>query len=215
MKKSYIALAALPLIFGAVGYGAGHVLAPAAQNLEEQTAEAGPSEAEQILDDLATHGPKHTTAPQADGDTGRPQHLDQAQTSAGPEAETEIAHKPAAAQGMLTKDRATDSSIVSLGKISVPVYRADSITYVVSEVGVAMRDINTAVNFNIPENASRLRDAILTSMHRAADGRSMKGVSIDTGKLSQELSEDLKKDFGDDVSEVLFLSLVKADVPRT
>lgn len=213
MKKSYIALAALPLIFGAVGYGAGHILPPAAQHVEEQAAEAGPSEAEKILEDLATHGPENTATPEGERGDGQPQHLEQAQTSASPE--TEIAHRPGGTEGVLTKDRANDSSIVSLGKISVPVYRPESITYVVSEVGVAMRDINTAVNFNIPENASRLRDAILTSMHRAADGQTLKGVNIDTGTLSRELSEDLKKDFGDDVSEVLFMSLVKADVPRS
>ncbi|ANT63171.1 hypothetical protein AYJ57_22060 (plasmid) [Salipiger sp. CCB-MM3] len=213
MKKSYIALAALPLIFGAVGYGAGQALAPAAHPQEEQTAEAGPSEAEQILDDLATEAPAHATSPEDGGAIGTPQHNEHADN--GAHRETEIKAEAETPPGVLTEDRLGDSSVVTLGKISVPVYRAESITYVVSEVGVAMRDSQTAVTFNVAENASRLRDAILTSMHRAADGPTMKGVNIDTGELSKALSADLKKDFGDDVSEVLFLSLVKADVPRT
>ncbi|WP_353475730.1 hypothetical protein PVT71_24400 (plasmid) [Salipiger sp. H15] len=213
MKKSYIALAALPVIFGVVGYGAGHVLAPAAEQVEVRAAEAAPLEAETILDELATQAPEQAITPEDGSEIGQPQHNEHAQNTARPE--TEIAHRPAAAPGVLTEERLNDSSIVSLGKISVPVYRPESITYVVSEVGVAMRDTTTAVNFNIAENASRLRDAILTSMHRAADGSTMKGVNIDTGELSRALSADLKKDFGDDVSEVLFLSLIKADVPRS
>ncbi|WP_226627482.1 hypothetical protein [Alloyangia pacifica] len=214
MKKSYIALAALPLIFGAVGYGAGQLLAPAAEPVEAKVVETGPTEAELILEDLGTQPPAPRVAPEDDSEIAQPQTLEHARNTLRPE--TEISHDAgAAAPGVLTQDRLNDSSIVSLGKISVPVYRAESITYVVSEVGVAMRDVPTAVNFNIAENASRLRDAILTSMHRAADGPSMKRVNIDTGELSRELSADLKKDFGDDVSEVLFLSLVKADVPRS
>lgn len=214
MKKSYIALAALPLVFGALGYAAGHMMAPAATAPVETKAEAvEPAAAKQILDDLATKGPKHVPTPEDDTEIAQPLPHEHARNGGHPE--TEISHEPADTAGVLTKDRMDDSSIVSLGKISVPVYRASSITYVVSEVGVAMRDVPTAVNFNIAENASRLRDAILTSMHRAADGNTMKGVNIDTGVLSRELSADLKKDFGDDVSEVLFLSLVKADVPRS
>jgi len=56
---------------------------------------------------------------------------------------------------------------------------------------------------------------ILASMHKAAGTSAMQGPSIDTEKLTQTLVSDLKADFGEGVSDVLFLSLIKADVPRS
>ena len=116
---------------------------------------------------------------------------------------------------LIRKDPFGDSSVVRLGRVSVPVYRPNSVTYVVSEVGVAMRDSETAEVFNVAENASRLRDVILASMHKAAGTSALQGPSIDTEKLTKTLVSDLKADFGEGVSDVLFLSLIKADVPRS
>ncbi len=98
--------------------------------------------------------------------------------------------------------------------MTVPVHRANSITYVVSDIGVSVKSLETAAHYKVAENAARLRDAILMSMHRAAGTPVLAGAEIDSQELSESLSADLRKGFGADVDEVLFLSLYKADVPR-
>ncbi len=115
----------------------------------------------------------------------------------------------------MTKADLKDAKVVKLGRMTIPVQRARSVTYVVSDIGVSVADLETAAHFNVAENASRLRDAILVSMHRAAGTSVMKGPSIDTQELSDTLSADLKHDFGSKVDEVLFLTMFKADVPRS
>ncbi|MFC4733806.1 hypothetical protein [Salipiger abyssi] len=206
MKKALVAFATLPVLFGAAGYGAGQLLPKAEEHSPQQHAveEPGRTDAEKVLDHMASHSVENPGAAVEQ----EPHKLIK------PAAE--VIHKPDASEAsLIRKDPLGDSSVVKLGRMSFPVYRANSVTYVVSEVGVAMRDTKVAEVFNEAENASRLRDAVLTSMHKAASSSSMQGVSIDTHKLSETLATDLRAGFGEDVSNVLFLSLVKADVPRS
>jgi|GEM_PF-1025743 hypothetical protein len=223
MKKAYIAFAALPVLFGAAGFAGGQFIpSDKAHGGTESTLEApahgashdgdaheediaGRSEAEKVLDTLASTAPEQRPEEEGGGHGNAPSQAD-AGHGASPE------HKSAS---LIRKDPFGDSSVVRLGRVSVPVYRPTSVTYVVSEVGVAMRDRETAEVFNVAENASRLRDVILASMHKAAGTSAMQGPSIDTEKLTQTLVSDLKADFGEGVSDVLFLSLIKADVPRS
>ncbi|MCR8550581.1 hypothetical protein M4578_22390 [Salipiger sp. P9] len=207
MKKAYVAFAALPVLCGAAGYGAGHFLPPAEEHGPQHAAvtdDGGRSEAEKVLDEMATKASEPVVTEEHDP------HIANPSSSHG---ESRPAHETEAS--LIRASAYSDSSVVRLGRVSVPVYRANSVTYVVSEVGVAMRDTKVAEVFNEAENASRLRDAVLTSMHRAASTSSMQGVNIDTHKLSETLASDLRAGFGEDVSNVLFLSLVKADVPRS
>lgn len=223
MNKAFIAFAALPVLFGAAGFAGGQFIpsdtAQAGAETTHQTPApgagpdgdahgedtAGRSEAEKVLDHLASSAPDNL--PEEEGGT----HGDApSQADAGHGADPEQQ-----SVSLIRKDPFGDSSVVRLGRVSVPVYRPSSVTYVVSEVGVAMRDRETAEVFNVAENASRLRDVILASMHKAAGTSAMQGPNIDTEKLTKTLVSDLKADFGEGVSDVLFLSLVKADVPRS
>ncbi len=219
MKKAYIAFAALPVLFGAAGFAGGQFIpsdkahgskeaaheAPAQGAGHDGEDIAGRSDAEKVLDKLASSAPEQLPEEEGGSHGQTPSQAD-AGHGASPE------HQSAS---LIRKDPFGDSSVVRLGRVSVPVYRPNSVTYVVSEVGVAMRDSETAEVFNVAENASRLRDVILASMHKAAGTSALQGPSIDTEKLTKTLVSDLKADFGEGVSDVLFLSLIKADVPRS
>lgn len=259
MKTSIIAVAALPVIFGAVGYGAGKMLEPApataaAPAAPVATAEAA-SPAEAALERLATETPAHPAPAQtADGhDDSRADHdarlipasgtapAPGARTDTGAGAEAPRRHTIQAGapqrsvqgvtsaarrardhqgtaepgSGMMTRQQIKDSKVVQLGQMTVPVPGAGSVSYVVTELGVQVRSLDAAAHFNVAENATRLRDAILVSMHRMAGTTMLKGKEIDPKALSVALSDDLRSGFGDAVDEVLFLSLYKADVPRS
>ncbi|GAA4228313.1 hypothetical protein GGQ68_003441 [Sagittula marina] len=215
MKKAHIAFAALPVLCGAAGFAGGQFMlsgsaadhaTPALTSAAEETFEHGRrNAAEQVLDSLAETA---MTAPSDEDGSHRLDTPGHAEKAAHRRAEDHTA-------SLLRKDPLGDGSVVRLGRVSVPVYHPDSVTYVVSEVGVAMRDTATAQAFNVAENASRLRDVILASMHDAAGTSTMQGPDIDTEKLTRALVSDLQADFGDGVTDVMFLSMVKANVPRS
>lgn len=201
MNKAIFAFAVLPLVFGTAGYGAGQFLPiPTQVHASDATGDE--------TTDIAA--PSAHVAPSAgevfDGLKGDTHGVEDAHASPAP-------GMPTAAQTDAA-EKFSDSSVVRLGRISVPVYRANSVTYVVSEVGVQMSDVQSAVDHNDPENISRLRDAVLSSMHKAASGSSMNGATVDAPALSRQLAGDLRDGFGNNVADVLFLSLVQADVPR-
>ncbi len=284
MNKKVIAIAVLPVVFGAAGFGAGAVLAPSEKPETHEAAETKTG-AEQALDRLADEGDGHGAAakpaqgveqhdaklipakaapavrehaakPKAEPKAQAPKKAPSQNTAeahsapAKPDAPRQASHiSPARraaegviaaprvrtgqkaggqdalvsaakadagepAKGVMTKEHLSDAKVVKLGRMMVPVVKAQSVTYVVSDIGVSMPDLDTAAHYNVAENAARLRDAILMSMHRVAGTSVMKGPSIDTEELSDTLTADLQKDFNG-TGEVLFLSLYKADVPRS
>lgn len=192
MQKSVITYVGLPLAFAVAGYAGGLVLPAAARpqynTVAPDTAEE--SAAALILDDLA----KEEAAQLAD------------------DAAATVPEDPAE---MTRQNHRTNANVVRLGRVSIPVYRANSVTYVMSDIGVEMRDVTVAASYNEAENAARLRDAVLTSLHRAAEGLSLTGGVVDTPQLSERLETDLRAGFGSDVANVLLLSLIQADVPRS
>ena len=105
-------------------------------------------------------------------------------------------------------------NVVKLGSLTVPVYRPQSVTYVVADLGVAMQDSETAAHYRISENAVRLRDVILASFRKAAENPRMRRAALDSDWLSETLTEDLRARFSE-TQEVLFLTLYKKDVPRS
>lgn len=104
--------------------------------------------------------------------------------------------------------------VVDLGQMTVPVYKPSSVTYVVAEFGITLLDRKNAVQYDMPEHATRLRDAILSSLARAADGPMLKGVAVDTEALTSTILADLSPSFPG-IEDVLLLSFYKKDVPRS
>lgn len=194
MQKTALAFVAMPLAFAAAGFAGGQVL-PAAVAPRATSAAASPPQptaAALVLDRLA----------------------DEEEAAAAKLAAEDGAKPAPEAQPQASKGR-SDANVVRLGRVSVPVYRAHSVTYVVSEIGIEMRDTEAAMKYSEVENASRLRDAVLASMHKAAEGLSLTGGAVDSPLLSETLVSDLRKGFGEDVAQVLLLSLLQAEVPRS
>ena len=132
--------------------------------------------------------------------------------SAAVESAAELHLDAAAAGAHATEERGP--YIVDLGSMTIPVYKPRSVTYIVAEFGVTLENRSSAVRYDMPEHATRLRDAILSAMSRAANGPMLKGVSIDTDTLSQVIHAELVKDHPA-IQDVLFLSFIKKDVPRS
>ena len=104
--------------------------------------------------------------------------------------------------------------VVKLGQMIVPVYKARSVTYVVMNLGVTVPNLATAEYYNLGENAAKLRDSIFASLKHTAEGKALRGVTIDTEKLSHDITADIKPKFSE-INDVLFLAFYKKDVARS
>ncbi|MCA0922614.1 hypothetical protein [Pseudooceanicola nanhaiensis] len=208
MKKSLLMMAAVPALSLGAGYGIGMVMKP-------KPAEAALSVEDDSHAAPAGHGESPAKAePGVHGkveDTGH-----EALRAAEDHADAgEMMDHGKPRQPSLSKARVvTDPKVVALGKMTIPVYKPASVTYVVADFGVAMTDPQMATEYRIAENATRLRDAILTSMMSAAQDPILAGSAIDSEKLAARLKEDLQPQFAS-VEDVLFLTLFKQDVPRS
>ncbi len=74
--------------------------------------------------------------------------------------------------------------VVKLGQMIIPVYKARSVTYIVTSLGITVSDLGHAEYYNLGENGSRLRDAIFAELKISAEGRDLRGASIDTGAFT-------------------------------
>lgn len=216
MKKTFIAMAALPVVFFAGGYGAGQFLpsggadAPQAQNAGADAANTGhapdPSQAADAGN--STHAADTPPADAAAGHGAAPDTGHGAETSAA--ADSGHGAAPASGHGAAPAD--TGPQVVALGRMMIPVYKSSSVTYVVADIGVSVSDPDLAAEYMLKENTVRLRDTLFTSMTRVANGPLMAGAAINTDQLSSVLHEDLSANFAA-VDEVLLLSFYKKDVP--
>ncbi|MFD1342042.1 hypothetical protein [Litorisediminicola beolgyonensis] len=207
MSKLTILLAGLPVLSVGLGFGAGYLLdpsgsdahssaalhadAPAAQDGVKPTAGKASGHAPVTA---KAHAPAATADHGGDGDV-----IVQSPTKAkevGPGIKPEL-----------------DGRVIMLGRITLPVQKARSVSYIVADLGVALPDPQIAESYSSPETAMRLRDAVLTELTKAAGGPDLKGASIDTDALSDRLRSVLAQSYAD-VEDVLFLSFYKADVPR-
>lgn len=101
--------------------------------------------------------------------------------------------------------------LVKMANVTFPVRKMASVSFVVADMAVAVRDAESAARYEIPENAARLQAAIKAAMARAAETPALRGVTIDSQTLSGKLTTALQQDFTD-VEDVLFLTLYKHDV---
>lgn len=207
MKKAILLFGAVPLLCGGLGFGAGLFLKPAAPEIAAPAADH--AEAGTILNGLAEGAPGAAHAPPA----GEVAEDTEPHAQPAPQV-AESAHAPADPHGTTAEAAPDDSNVVTVGRISVPVYKPNSVTYVVADFGVAVDDRDMVAHYSIAENTVRLRDAILTSMHGAAETSLLRGPAIDSDALASLLAEQLRPQFRG-LREVLFLTLHKTDVPRS
>jgi hypothetical protein len=202
MKKSLIVAIALPVVFMGAGFAAGKMLAPVAGTAEEAAAPPPKDDAISALDAAAEQ--------EADAEK-----VAEAQIEAlAPIDEPAAAAEPSGKYAANAETAPPEPQVVGLGRMTIPVYKPASVTYVVADFGVSVPTENKAEYYRTAENATRLRDAILLSMTRAAGKPVLSGAAIDTDALSSAIRSELKPEFGD-IDEVLFLSLFKMDVPRS
>ncbi|RVV96857.1 hypothetical protein EKE94_16050 [Mesobaculum littorinae] len=168
--------------------------------------------------DAAMHAQPAPQHPAAHGDAGHDTtHAETAELHARGPAPHGTAPDPGSHTAKVTgMNPATQvpAEVVKLGRMTVPVYKSATVTYVVADFGIAFETADRAAEYRVVENATRLRDAILRSMHDAAALPVMQGASIDSEVLSSSIRTDLGRDFAG-LDDVLFLSLYKMDVPRS
>ena len=189
--KSMILMISVPLACLVGGYGAGMFLVPT----ETLVASAEPT----TLTDAAPGRPGDHEAlgiPPAPVDPEAGAHAEE--TSRADHAEPEAEAKP----------------LLEIGRLTVPVLKPRSITYVVADIALAMPEAAlVAMVVESPETMMRMRDAVLASLTEAATTPAMAGPAIDTEALSKRVLADLKA-IGMPVEEVLFPNMFKQDVAR-
>ena len=97
--------------------------------------------------------------------------------------------------------------------MTIPVEKLHSVSYVVADFALKLADIETADRYARVEEATRIRDALLTAMNVAAETAVLRSVAIDSDALSDMILGLLRKNY-DGIDEVLFVSLYKQDVAR-
>lgn len=204
MKKTLILMAGLPVLCAGGGFGAGVFFADSLPApVVEQHVEVETVDPQETLFGAAAEA----TAKDAHDTASADEHAD-------PHAEPKTLASVHGEEAKPAKPTQDSRNVVKLGSLTVPVYRPQSVTYVVADLGVAMQDSETAAHYRISENAVRLRDVILTSFRKAAENPRMRRAALDSDWLSETLTTDLRENFSE-TQEVLFLTLYKKDVPRS
>ena len=150
-------------------------------------------------------------SPEADADTIL--RAAEARRSAGPAATdgASLVRDAGAVDHPAPDADASPAHLVKMANVTFPVRKTASVSFVVADMAVAVRDAESAARYEIPENAARLQAAIKAAMARAAETPALRGVTIDSQTLSGKLTTALQQDFTD-VEDVLFLTLYKHDV---
>ncbi|KAA9009976.1 hypothetical protein [Histidinibacterium aquaticum] len=120
------------------------------------------------------------------------------------------AHTEADAHG----EESEEMAVLRLGRMTLPIERAHSISYYVMDIAVAFGAPDLVEEYRADSGFTALRDASLSAIHRASETRLMHGAAVDSDQLAAFVAEELSQSFPD-VEDVLFLSLYKQDVPRT
>ena len=109
---------------------------------------------------------------------------------------------------------ATEDHVVKLGRITLPVQGAAKTTYYVADFGIAVANLDHASFFYEGENAARVRDSVMTTLHELAPTQLMRSDRVNSDEVAQRLTKKLRAKFAG-VEDFIFLSLYKTDIPRT
>jgi len=117
------------------------------------------------------------------------------------------AHSASLAQDEALPDPVT----LDMGRLNVPIYRKNTITYVLAEITLSLADEEDKELAE--ENHDSLRALMLESMvDFASDGRFDDEI-IDQELLSEKMRQNINDSFGIEIADsVLFSSLMKQDI---
>lgn len=111
------------------------------------------------------------------------------------------------------KDEKFEPVVVEVGRLMVPIYKPNSISYVVANLAVSVTDEKKAEHFATEAGATEVRNEVLTAMHHLAETPIMAGATLDTGKIADLVQKAISPSFKE-IDEVLFVSLLKTDMGR-
>lgn len=123
---------------------------------------------------------------------------------------------PVEVEAQITEDAikriaASEDHVVKLGRITLPVKGAAKTTYYVADFGVAVSDMDQAAYYYDGQNAARLRDQVMVTLHELGPTQILRSDRVDSDELAERVTQDLRKFAG--VEEFIFLSLYKTDIP--
>lgn len=104
--------------------------------------------------------------------------------------------------------------IVRIGRIMVPVYKPDTIAYVIADLSLAVDGVEKAEFLDSMEGITRVRNLILATLTDAAQTSLMTGDTVNPDLAAIVIEQALREEFPE-VYEVKFLSLTTNDRPRT
>lgn len=107
-----------------------------------------------------------------------------------------------------------DLQSVRIGRIMVPVYRPDTVAYVIADLALAVEGEQKAEYFETMIGATRVRNLILETLTEAAKTSLLSGDTVNPDLAADVIERALHEEFPE-VHEVQFLSLVTNDRPRT
>lgn len=110
-------------------------------------------------------------------------------------------------------EKKAEPVVVEVGRLMVPIYKPNSISYVVAELAISVTDEKKAEHFKTEAGATEVRNHVLTAMHELAETPVMAGATLDTGKISDLVQKAISPSFKE-IDEVLFVSLLKTDMGR-
>lgn len=189
MTKKLMTILAVPLACLGLGYSAGIYI------LSSSSAEAAPAPQDH---QAANHGnPQGSDASDGHATDGS--------------GHADAGHSPRPASSTETR---VPGNVLRLGRMTVPVYRASSVTYVVADMGLSLETTARADDLRKDENFARVRSAVLAAMTDATQDTVLSGAETDTEALSGFVLEKLKSSFVS-VEEVIFLDFYRQDVARS
>ena len=123
---------------------------------------------------------------------------------------------PVEVEAQITEDAikriaASEDHVVRLGRLTLPVKGAAKTTYYVADFGVAVTDLDQAAYYYEGQNAARLRDQVMVTLHQLAPTQILRSDRVDSDQLAARVTQDLQKFSG--IEEFIFLSLYKTDIP--
>jgi hypothetical protein len=116
------------------------------------------------------------------------------------------------AEDAIKRIAASEEHVVKLGRITLPVKGAAKTTYYVADFGIAVTNMDHAAYYYTGENAARLRDQVMLTLHELAPTQLLRSDLVDSEVLADRVTEDLQDKF-DGISKLIFLSLYKTDIP--
>ena len=104
-----------------------------------------------------------------------------------------------------------DPIVIDIGEVMIPVRTPTSISYVIAQVGLGMKDPRKADFLRNDIIADRVRNEVIEIMLKMAEYNLFSGEKVDTDYASYALQKKLSEKY-EFITEVLFLKFIKQNI---